>query len=57
MPLYKSWRPITLVVDSSGLSVSKMGDYIKEKWIQKKKEFIKLHIAADAKSKKVVSNH
>jgi hypothetical protein len=31
------------------------GDYIEEKWIRKKKEFIKLHIAADAKSKKVVS--
>ena len=35
--------------------VSKKGDYIEEKWIRKKKEFIKLHIAADAKSKKVIS--
>ncbi|MFZ0514919.1 MAG: transposase, partial [Candidatus Nitrosopolaris sp.] len=26
-----------------------------EKWIRKKKEFIKLHIAVDTKSKKVVS--
>jgi hypothetical protein len=48
-------EPITLVVDASGLTVSKKGDYIEEKWIRKKKEFIKLHIAADAKSKKVVS--
>ena len=32
-----------------------MGLYIEEKWIRKKKEFIKLHMAADAKSKKVVS--
>jgi hypothetical protein len=47
-------EPITLVVDASGLTVSKKGDYIEEKWIRKK-EFIKLHIAADAKSKKVVS--
>jgi hypothetical protein len=47
-------EPITLVVDASGLTVSKKGDYIEEKWIRKKKEFIKLHIAADAKSKKVV---
>jgi hypothetical protein len=47
--------PITLVVDASGLTVSKKGDYIEEKWIRKKKEFIKLHIAADAKSKKVIS--
>ncbi|MGC1927426.1 MAG: hypothetical protein WA667_00500 [Candidatus Nitrosopolaris sp.] len=42
---------ITLVVDASGLTVSKKGDYIEEKWIRKKKEFIKLHIAVDAKSK------
>ena len=48
-------EPITLVVDASGLTVSKKGDFIEERWIRKKKEFIKLHIAADAKSKKVVS--
>jgi Transposase DDE domain len=47
-------EPITLVVDASGLTVSKKGDHIEVKWIRKKKEF-KLHIAADAKSKKVVS--
>ena len=44
-----------MVVDASGLTVSKKGDYIEEKWIRKKKEFIKLHIAIDAKSKKAVS--
>ena len=50
-------EPITLVVDASGLTVSKKGDYIEEKWIRKKKEFIKLHIAADAKSKNIFSNN
>jgi Transposase DDE domain len=48
-------KPISLVVDASCLTVSKKGDYIEEKWIRKKKEFIKLHMAADAKSKKVIS--
>jgi len=48
-------EPITMIVDASGLTVSKKGDYIEEKWIRKKKEFVKLHIAVDAKSKKVVS--
>ena len=38
-------EPMTLVVDASGLTISKKGDYIEEKWIRKKKEFIKLHIA------------
>jgi hypothetical protein len=28
--------PITLVVDASGLTVSKKGDYIEEKWIKEK---------------------
>jgi hypothetical protein len=38
-------KPVTLVVDASGLTVSKKGDYIEEKWIREKKEFIiKLHM-------------
>src|SRR5438552_18155864 len=48
-------EPITLIVDASGLTVSREGHYIEQKWIRKKKEFIKLHIAVDGKSKKVVS--
>jgi len=43
-------------MDASGLTVSKKGDYIEEKWVREKKEFIKLHIAVDDdKSKKVIS--
>jgi len=49
-------EPITLVVDASGLTTSKKGDYIEEKWIRNKKEFIKLHIAVDAKSKKLIKS-
>ena len=44
----------TLIVDASGLIISKKGDYIEEKWILEKKEFVKLHIAVDEKSKKIV---
>jgi hypothetical protein len=44
-----------LIVDASGLTISKKGDYIEEKWIRQKKEFIKLHIAVDEESKKIVS--
>jgi hypothetical protein len=47
-------KPITLIVDASGL-ITKKGDYIEQKWIRKKKEFIKLHIAVDAKSEQIVS--
>ena len=42
-------------MDASGLTITKKGDYIEQKWIRKKKDFIKLHIAVDAESKKVVS--
>lgn len=48
-------KPITLIVDASGLTITKKGDYIEQKWIRKKKEFVKLHIAVDAKSKKIMS--
>ena len=48
-------KPITLIVDASGSTVTKKGDYIEEKWISQKKEFIKLHIAVDEISEKVVS--
>ena len=30
-------KPITLIVDASGLTISKKGDYIEEKWIREKK--------------------
>jgi hypothetical protein len=41
-----------LIVDASGLTTSKKGDYIEEKWILEKKEFVKLHIAVDEKSRR-----
>jgi hypothetical protein len=52
---FENEEPITLIIDASGLTVSKKGDYIEEKWIRGKKDFIKLHIAVDEKSKKVGS--
>jgi transposase-like protein len=48
-------EPMLLVVDASGLTMSRKGDYIEEKWRRNKKEFIKLHIAVDAKTKEIVS--
>ena len=49
-------NPITVIVGASGLlTITKKGDYIEQKWIRKRKEFIKLHIAVDAKSEKIIS--
>jgi hypothetical protein len=49
------YDPITLIVDASGLTISKKCDYIEDKWKREKKEFVKMHISVDEKSKKVVS--
>jgi len=43
-----------LAIDSTGYKVSNRGDWIREKW-KRRKGYIKLHIAVDIKSKKIVS--
>ena len=43
--------PITFIIDASGLTVSKKDDYIEDKWKREKKEFVKLQICVDEKSK------
>jgi hypothetical protein len=47
-------EPITIVVDSSGLSVSNKGFYIEDRWKKEKRKYLKLHIVADNKTKKIV---
>jgi hypothetical protein len=37
-------EPITLIVDASGLTISKKGHYLEEKWIWEKKEFLSNYI-------------
>lgn len=46
--------PITVVVDSTGLTTTNKGSYIEDKWKKEKRKFIKLHIIADRKTKKIV---
>jgi len=43
-----------LSVDSTGYKVSNRGDWVREKW-KRRRGYVKLHIAVDVKSKKVVS--
>ena len=47
-------EPVTLVVDSSGLSTTRKGAYIEKMWRKQKRKFVKLHIAVDKKTKKIV---
>lgn len=46
--------PITIVVDSSGLSTTNRGSYIEEEWRRERRKYLKLHIVADKDSKKIV---
>lgn len=50
----KDKEPITAVVDSTGLTTTNKGSYIEDKWKKEKRKFIKLHIMADRKTKKIV---
>jgi len=47
-------EPITVVVDSTGLTTTSKGAYIEDKWKKEKRKFIRLHVMADRKTKKIV---
>ena len=46
--------PITVVVDSTGLSTTNKGSYIEAIWRKERRKFVKLHIVADKKTGKIV---
>lgn len=46
-------EPMTVIADSSGLSVSNKGSYIEDKWKKEKRKYVKLHILADKKTGKI----
>jgi hypothetical protein len=46
-------EPITIAVDSTGLSTTNRGSYIESKWKKEKRKFLKLHILADKKTGKI----
>jgi transposase len=46
-------EPMTIVADSSGLSVSNKGSYIEDMWKKEKRKYVKLHILADKKTGKI----
>lgn len=49
-------KDVTIAVDSTGIKVTNRGEWIREKWNkQKKRGFIKIHVAVDTKTKKILS--
>lgn len=46
---------VTIAVDSTGIKVSNRGEWIRNKWNQNRKGFIKIHVAVNIKTKQIVS--
>jgi transposase len=46
-------EPMTIIADSTGLSVSNKGSYIEDMWKKEKRKYVKLHILADKKTGKI----
>nr|MBA3285947.1 IS5 family transposase [Nitrosopumilus sp.] len=46
---------IIIAVDSTGIKVTNRGQRMRDKWHIKKKGYLKIHVAVDVKSKKILS--
>ena len=46
---------IIIAIDSTGIKVTNRGQWLRDKWNIKKKGYLKIHIAVDIKSKKILS--
>ncbi len=46
---------IIIAIDSTGIKVTNRGQWMKDKWNVRKKGYLKIHIAVNVKSKKILS--
>ena len=46
---------IVIAIDSTGIKVTNRGQWMREKWDVRKKGYLKIHIAVDVKTKKILS--
>ena len=46
---------IIIAIDSTGIKVTNRGQWMREKWKIRKKGYLKIHIAVNVKSKKILS--
>ena len=46
---------IVIAIDSTGIKVTNRGQWMQDKWNVKKKGYLKIHIAVNVKSKKILS--
>ena len=46
---------ITIAIDSTGIKVTNRGQWMRDKWNVKKKGYLKIHIAVEVKTKKILA--
>ena len=46
---------IVISIDSTGIKVTNRGQWMRDKWNTRKKGYLKIHIAVDVKTKKILS--
>ncbi len=46
---------LIIAIDSTGIKVTNRGQWLRDKWDVKKKGYLKIHIAVDIKTKKILS--
>ncbi|HXT84604.1 MAG TPA: transposase [Verrucomicrobiae bacterium] len=46
---------IIIVIDSIGIKVTNIGQWLQDKWHIKKKGYLKIHVAVNVKTKKILS--
>ena len=46
---------LIIAIDSTGIKVTNRGQWLRDKWDVKKKGYLKIHIAVDVKTKKILS--
>ncbi len=46
---------IVIAIDSTGIKVTNRGQWMREKWHVKKKGYLKIHVAVNVKTKKIIS--
>ena len=46
---------IVIAIDSTGIKVANRGQWLRDKWNMRKKGYLKIHIAANVKTKEILS--
>lgn len=48
-------KGVVLAIDSTGIKVANRGEWIRDKWKKKRRGFVKIHVAVDVRTKRILS--